>query len=107
MDFDAAERVEVKGHPQQGIERTAGGGLVGSDPTGREAQGDTLRPDVLRNRRLEGKAGRAVYRQPKGYMEEKRTIATPAKIESGNSPNRLITVSPRIYKVFHVRFFCK
>src|SRR3982750_3628307 len=90
MDVDAAERVEVKGHPQQGIERTAGGRLAGSDPAGREAQGDTLRADVLCNRRLQGKAGRAVYRQPQGDMEKNRAIATPAKITSRAPPRGLI-----------------
>ena len=46
--------------------------------------------DVLRNRRLQGKAGRAVYWQPKGYMEKKRAIASPAKIKSRAPPGGLI-----------------
>ena len=90
VDVNAAERVEVKGHAQQGIERTAGGRLAGSDAAGREAQGNALRRNVLRNRRLQGKAGRAVYRQPKGHMEEKRATATPAKITSRAPPGGLI-----------------
>ena len=90
MDVNAAERVEVKGHAQQSIERIAGGRLAGSDPAGREAQGNALRADVLRNRRLQEKAGRAVYRQPKRHLEEKRAVATFAKIESGSPAGGLI-----------------
>lgn len=94
MDCDAAKKVEIEGYAEQGLERTAGGRVVGGDPARRTAQGNTLRPNLLCDRLLQGKAGRSVHQQPKGYLEEKRAIAAYAKIKSGDPPTGLIV--PRL-----------